>query len=74
MKSGFNTLLDLSLLLRHYVPPSGSLIKNAEKATIKKKMQQEAERLAAQEEQERERAKNHPARLRGWGGNGGGSG
>mmetsp|Transcript_28030 Transcript_28030/g.53069 ORF Transcript_28030/g.53069 Transcript_28030/m.53069 type:complete len:367 (-) Transcript_28030:51-1151(-) len=59
---------------RHYVPPSGSLIKNAEKATIKKKMQQEAERLAAQEEQERERAKNHPARLRGWGGNGGGSG
>jgi len=48
---------------RHYVPPSGSLIKNAEKATIKKRLQQEAAKLA-EEEAERERVKNHPARSR----------
>ena len=53
---------------RNYVPPSGSLIKNAEKAVTKKKLQHEAARVA-EEEAERERVKNHPARNR-WRNNG----
>ena len=48
---------------RHYIPPSGSLIRNAEKNVIKNKQAQEAERLQAQEEIEAARIRNHPSRI-----------
>jgi len=47
---------------RNYIPQSGSLMANAEKAVRKKKEQQERVARMAQEEAERERIKNHPGR------------
>ena len=55
---------------RTFVPKAGSLIKNAEKHVTKKRIEQERVRLEAEEELERERVRNHPARGMGrvWGG------
>eukprot|EP00520_Triparma_pacifica_P015356 CAMPEP_0118661646 /NCGR_PEP_ID=MMETSP0785-20121206/16403_1 /TAXON_ID=91992 /ORGANISM="Bolidomonas pacifica, Strain CCMP 1866" /LENGTH=366 /DNA_ID=CAMNT_0006555125 /DNA_START=58 /DNA_END=1158 /DNA_ORIENTATION=- len=47
---------------RTYIPKAGSLIKNAEKHITRKRMEQEKARLEAEEEIERERVRNHPAR------------
>jgi len=55
---------------RTFIPKAGSLIKNAEKHVTKKKLESERQRLEAEEELERERIRNHPARGVGrvWGG------
>jgi acyl-CoA hydrolase len=47
---------------RTFIPKAGSLIKNAEKHVTKKRIEQERTRLEAEEELERERVRNHPAR------------
>jgi hypothetical protein len=52
--------------IRGYVPSSGSLIKSAEKNSVKVKQQKEEQRRQLEDERERERAKNHPARKGMW--------
>jgi len=56
--------------IRGYVPNQGSLIKNAEKNSVRVKNERERQQTLLTEERERERTKNHPARMKmPWGNN-----